>query len=158
MRPVVTDRAASSVGRSVTAVSPAKTAELIEMPSGLSNRVGPRNHVLGGSAHWHHLANTIEPSVCGDNAACCQITLNTCFSTMQLIHIHSCMTILTHAMSIQVINPIEKNKSRVLQTQKLAKLRLSEKYQTDSIREVQSILTVSSFKVHNIQLDIYHKT
>jgi len=30
-----------------------------------------------GRAHWHHLANTIAPSVCGDNAALCQITLCT---------------------------------------------------------------------------------
>ena len=29
-------------------------------------------------AHWRHLANTTEPSVCGGDAACCQITLTTC--------------------------------------------------------------------------------
>jgi len=29
-------------------VSPAKAAELIEMPFGLRTRVGPRNHVLDG--------------------------------------------------------------------------------------------------------------
>ena len=29
-------------------MSPAKTAEPIEMPFGLWNRVGPRKHVLGG--------------------------------------------------------------------------------------------------------------
>jgi len=29
-------------------------------------------------AHWHHLANTIEPSVCGGDAVLCQITLTTC--------------------------------------------------------------------------------
>ena len=34
----------------VTFVSPAKTAELIEMPFGSVTRVGPRNHVLDGSA------------------------------------------------------------------------------------------------------------
>jgi len=39
---------------------------------------GPRKHVLGGSANWRHLTNTIEPSVCGGDAACCQITLTTC--------------------------------------------------------------------------------
>jgi len=33
-----------SVGRSVTLVSPAKTAEVVEMPFGLRTRVGPRNH------------------------------------------------------------------------------------------------------------------
>ena len=53
MRSVVTDRVAWSVcrfvGLSVTLVSPAKTAEPIEMPFGLRPWVGPRNHVLGGS-------------------------------------------------------------------------------------------------------------
>jgi len=37
-----------SVDLSVTLVSPAKTAAPIEMPFGLSTRVGPRNHVLDG--------------------------------------------------------------------------------------------------------------
>jgi len=27
--------------------------------------------VLHGDAHWRHLANMTEPSVCGDNAALC---------------------------------------------------------------------------------------
>jgi len=48
MRPIVTDQVAWSVGQSVTLVSPAKTAEPIEMPFGLRTRVGPRNHVLDG--------------------------------------------------------------------------------------------------------------
>jgi len=30
-------------------------------------------------AHWRHLANTIEPSMCGGDAALCQITLSTCY-------------------------------------------------------------------------------
>jgi len=47
MQPIVTDRVASSVGLSVTVVSPAKTAEPIEMPFGIWTRVGPRKHVLG---------------------------------------------------------------------------------------------------------------
>ena len=46
MRSIVTDRVAWSVGLSVTLVSPAKTAEPIEMPFGLRTRVGPRNHLL----------------------------------------------------------------------------------------------------------------
>jgi len=29
-------------------------------------------------AHWCHLANTTEPSMCGRDAALCQITLTTC--------------------------------------------------------------------------------
>jgi len=43
MRPTVTDAA-----RSVTLVSPAKTAEPIEMPLALWARMGPRNYVLDG--------------------------------------------------------------------------------------------------------------
>jgi len=27
-------------------------------------------------AHWRHLKNTTEPSMCGGNAALCQITLS----------------------------------------------------------------------------------
>jgi len=50
MRPIVADRVAWSVGlsvcRSVTLVSPAKTAEPIEMPFGLRTLVGPGNQVL----------------------------------------------------------------------------------------------------------------
>jgi len=30
-------------------------------------------------AHWRNLANTNEPSVCGGDAALCQITLTTCY-------------------------------------------------------------------------------
>jgi len=30
-------------------------------------------------AHWRHLKNTTEPSMCGGDAASCQITLTTCF-------------------------------------------------------------------------------
>jgi len=29
-------------------------------------------------AHWRHLKNTTEPSMCGGDAALCQITLTTC--------------------------------------------------------------------------------
>ena len=45
-----------------------KAAGPIEMPFGMLTRVGPRNCVRWG-AHWHHLANTIEPSMCGGDAA-----------------------------------------------------------------------------------------
>jgi len=48
MRLIVTDRVAWSVGLSVTLVSPAETAALIEMPCGLGTWVGSGNHVLGG--------------------------------------------------------------------------------------------------------------
>jgi len=46
MRPIVIDRVAWSVCRSVTVSSPAKTAEPIKMPFGLRTRVGPGNYVL----------------------------------------------------------------------------------------------------------------
>jgi len=49
MRPIVTDRLASSVGLSVTLVGPAKTAAPMKMPFGLWAPMGPRNHVLDGS-------------------------------------------------------------------------------------------------------------
>jgi len=56
MWPIVTDRVAwsvsqsvgLSVSRSVTLVSPAKTAAPIEMPFELRTLVGPGNHVLHG--------------------------------------------------------------------------------------------------------------
>jgi len=46
MRPIVTDRLVWCVGLYVIVVSPAKTAEPIEMPFGLRTLVGPENHVL----------------------------------------------------------------------------------------------------------------
>jgi len=46
MQPSVADRVAWLVGLSVTLVSPAKMAELIQMPFGLRTWVGPGNHVL----------------------------------------------------------------------------------------------------------------
>ena len=67
-----------SAGRSVTVVSPGKTAEPTEMSFGWRTQVGPRKLVLDG-VHWRHLANTTELSMCGGNAACCQITLTTCY-------------------------------------------------------------------------------
>jgi len=44
-------RPSSMVCRSVTLVSPAKTAEPIEMPFGLRTRVGPGNYTLDGGPH-----------------------------------------------------------------------------------------------------------
>jgi len=38
----------------------AKMAEPVELPFGTVSRVFPRNCELGGRAHWHHLANTVE--------------------------------------------------------------------------------------------------
>jgi len=56
-----------------------KMAEPIEMPFGLRTAVSPRKHILGGGAHWRKLAYTTELSMCGGDAACCQITLITCY-------------------------------------------------------------------------------
>jgi len=70
-------------------VSCAETAELIDLAFGLWTWVGQKKLKFNrirqvapvcphGRAHWHHLANTIKPSVCGGNAVLCQITLTTC--------------------------------------------------------------------------------
>ena len=72
MRPILTIRVAWSVGLSVMVVSLARTAEPIETPFGMLSRVR-------WGAHWRHLANTNEPSMCGGDAVLCQITLTTCF-------------------------------------------------------------------------------
>jgi len=63
MWPIVTDRVAWSVRRSVgltvTLVSPAKTTAPIEMPFGLWARMSRRNHVLdGGPAVLRNVAMT----------------------------------------------------------------------------------------------------
>jgi len=59
-------------------VSCAKTAEQIKMSFRMWTRVGPRNHVLDWGAHRRNLPNTVEPSMCGGDAALCQVTLTTC--------------------------------------------------------------------------------
>ena len=50
MRSIVCRSACLSVGLSVTLVSPAKTAEPIEMPFGLRTWLDPRDHVLDGGS------------------------------------------------------------------------------------------------------------
>jgi len=47
-------------------MSCAKMGKLILMPFGVWTRVGPKTHVLDGGCT---MANTIEPSMCGGNAA-----------------------------------------------------------------------------------------
>jgi len=69
MWPIVTDEVAWSVHQSVCWSVTIVSAEATNMPFGLWTRVGPRKHALGGGAHLRHLTNTIEPSVCGGNAA-----------------------------------------------------------------------------------------
>jgi len=69
-------------------VTCAKAAKPIDLPFGLWTPVGLRKHKLNripqvapmcphGRAHWRHLANMIEPSVCGCDAVLCHITLTT---------------------------------------------------------------------------------
>jgi len=71
---LLTDRVAwsvclcMSVYLSVTVVSPAKTAEPIEIPFELWTWVCRRKHLLHGS-NWRNLTNTIEPSMCVGDAA-----------------------------------------------------------------------------------------
>ena len=67
------------VGLPVKIVSPAKMAKPIKMPFGIWTRVHASKHVLDGGAHCQHLASMTEPSMCGDDAASCQITLTTCY-------------------------------------------------------------------------------
>jgi len=65
-------------------------AESIYLLFGLWTRVGRRKHKFNyirqvtpicphGRAHWCHLANTIEPFICSDNAVLYQITFTICF-------------------------------------------------------------------------------
>ena len=54
----------------------------IQMQYGMLSWVGPGNHVLDGAAHWCHLVNMTEPSMCGSNVALCQITLTTCLTSI----------------------------------------------------------------------------
>jgi len=72
--------------RGHSAVSFPKMAEPIDLPFQLWTRVGLKeaqfNHIRQVApmcrAHWRHLANMIELSVCGSDVALCQITLTTC--------------------------------------------------------------------------------
>jgi len=56
-----------------------KMAELIDLSFGLCTQVCVVVPMCPHwRAHWRHPANTIEPPVCGSDAALCQITLTTC--------------------------------------------------------------------------------
>jgi len=44
-------------------------AELIKMLFGMWTWVSQMKHALDVGAHWHNLANMIEPSTCGGDAA-----------------------------------------------------------------------------------------
>jgi len=58
--------------KGLSAVSCAKTAEPIEIPFEVlvwTDVIAPRKHVLDGGTRWCHMANTIEPCMCGGDAA-----------------------------------------------------------------------------------------
>jgi len=84
------ERVAHCKVKGLSAMSCAKTAELVNLPFWLWTPVGQRKHKFNRIhqvaimcppmwAHWRHLANTAEPSVCGSDAVLCKITLTTCF-------------------------------------------------------------------------------
>jgi len=86
MRPIATRVARSVVCVSVldTRVNCAKTAEPIAWAS-LVTLGSKELCVKNGGAHWHHLANTVELSVCGGGVSVSKITLTTCFGIIQQI-------------------------------------------------------------------------
>ena len=69
MRSIVTDRVAWCVGLSVTLVSPAKTAEPIEMPFELWAPMGPRNHVFDEV----QISHTRRGNFAGKRVAHCKV-------------------------------------------------------------------------------------
>ena len=92
-----TDRQRSdSIRRIVSQTVAQKTAEPIDLPFELLTRVGRRKHKFNricqvaltcphGRAHWRHLANTIEPSICGGDVVFCQFTLTTCLVSVRFV-------------------------------------------------------------------------
>jgi len=56
---------------------------------------GLKEACIRWGAHWHHLANTTKPSMCGCDAALCQITLTTCFS--------ECSRLLVRSRSVSLV-------------------------------------------------------
>jgi len=56
-------------------------------------------------AYWRHLANTIEPSVCGGDAVLCQITLTTCSFLSHSSHLFYVLLLLyrCHRQSVAAV-------------------------------------------------------
>ena len=78
MRPIVTNLVAWSVGLSVTvAVQKRLNLSRCRLDCGFG---WVEESMCYMGAHWRHLANTIEPSLCGYDAALCRITLTTCLT------------------------------------------------------------------------------
>jgi len=85
-------------------MSCAKTAELIEMPFVFWTGVGQGSMVRWG-AHWRHLVNTTEPSMCCgllsnyfDNLLCCS------FACCEHSHRHLLCPVKTRKMMIGMTN------------------------------------------------------
>ena len=61
-----------------------------------SNRLSRGQNRYGAHAdwcaYWRNLANTTEPSVCGGDAALCQITLTTCYYYYSVSHIYNTLS------------------------------------------------------------------
>jgi len=76
MRPIVTDRVAWSVRLSVRlsvchTSEPCKNCWTVETDSDavrVAGSDGPKEACITWGAHWRHLANTTEPSMCGGDA------------------------------------------------------------------------------------------
>ena len=60
-------------------MSSTKTAEPIEMPFEGMNLSGPKEPCIRSGAHWCHLPNTTEQSMCGGDAALCHNDASTCY-------------------------------------------------------------------------------
>ena len=62
---------------------------------GVWTRVGSRKHVLDMGAHWRHLENTTEPSMCGGDAAFRQNSLTSYYySAASQYYVRKCFLLL----------------------------------------------------------------
>jgi len=144
-------------------VSPAKTAESIEMPFGLWTCVGPRNDVLHGGAYWRHLTNTIEPSMCGSDAACCQITLITCclcsyfslficYIASIAVHISSCRMCLDWTvcwLRLLILHPVSLRSKTLLPPQHSTPSTAEVARSSSSLSEIQDSSVCSTLNIIN---------
>jgi len=80
MRPIILDH----VARSVAGMSPAKMVDRSRCRF-VEDLGGPKEACIGWNAHWRHLASTIEPSMCGGDAASYQSTLTSCLEVVHTV-------------------------------------------------------------------------
>jgi len=67
------------------------------------------NHFLDfyiWDAHWCHLANATKPSVCGGDAASCQITLTSCYDRTQEVSQYAELPALYYAVTQDDCRPL----------------------------------------------------